>query len=87
MQTLRTRIGTRNRAKRTPMMIAMAAGAATEYMLDPDKGKRRRRLAREKATSFMRRGAHSDGTELDPEADRARDTANSMAKPPRRRTA
>jgi osmotically-inducible protein OsmY len=35
----------------------VAAGAAGAYFLDPDQGKRRRHIARDKATSLFRRGA------------------------------
>ncbi len=34
----------------------LAVGAAVMYMLDPDSGRRRRALVRDKATSYTRKG-------------------------------
>ena len=43
--------------RKLPLAAGVAAGAAGAYFLDPDQGKRRRHIARDKATSLFRRGA------------------------------
>ena len=40
-----------------PVVAGVAAGAAGAYFLDPEQGKRRRHIARDKAASLFRRGA------------------------------
>jgi hypothetical protein len=44
-------------ARGLPVVAGVAAGAAGAYFLDPDQGKRRRHIARDKAVSLFRRGA------------------------------
>jgi osmotically-inducible protein OsmY len=45
----------RQKAQRGVAMAAGAAGVAGAYFLDPDNGRRRRHLARDRATAFLRR--------------------------------
>ncbi|HEY3193458.1 MAG TPA: hypothetical protein VGJ61_11775 [Solirubrobacterales bacterium] len=56
----RTRAGTQAKASKGSMKavgVAGAAGLAAGYFLDPDSGKRRRHVARERALALIRRGA------------------------------
>lgn len=43
--------------RKLPVAAGVAAGAAGAYFLDPEHGKRRRHIARDKAASLFRRGA------------------------------
>jgi osmotically-inducible protein OsmY len=43
------------RTRRTPVLLAAAAGAAVEYFIDPNEGKRRRHVARDRGMAFLRR--------------------------------
>jgi hypothetical protein len=45
---------------------AGAAGLAAGYFLDPDSGKRRRHVARDRALGLIRRGARRTSREADP---------------------
>ena len=47
----------RRRTRRTAVWIAGAAGAAAQYLLDPEQGKRRRNVARDRARALLRRRA------------------------------
>jgi osmotically-inducible protein OsmY len=47
----------RRAPSRTRVVLMGAAGAAAEYFLDPVDGKRRRHVARDKATKVLRRGS------------------------------
>jgi osmotically-inducible protein OsmY len=56
----KTRAGTRSRASGVSSKAVGAAGAvglAAGYFLDPDSGKRRRNMARDRAVAVIRRGA------------------------------
>jgi osmotically-inducible protein OsmY len=44
------------RTRRTPVLLAAAAGAAMEYFIDPSDGKRRRHVARDRGMAILRRG-------------------------------
>jgi osmotically-inducible protein OsmY len=43
--------------RKLPVVAGVAAGAAGAYFLDPEQGKRRRHIARDKAMKLMRRGS------------------------------
>lgn len=61
---------------------AVAAGAAAEYFLDPENGKRRRHIARDRALALMRRPVRRAATEAERKATYAagvvRGTAHEM---------
>ena len=43
------------RTRRTPLLLAAAAGAAVEFFVDPQDGKRRRHVARDRGMAILRR--------------------------------
>lgn len=47
---------TLKRTGRIPIALGMLSGAALAYMLDPDTGRRRRAMARDRSMAVMRRG-------------------------------
>ena len=53
------------RTRRTPVLIAAAAGAAVEYFIDPNDGKRRRHIARDRGMAFLRRRGRDAASQAD----------------------
>ena len=64
------------------LIAGLAAGAATQYFLDAQAGRRRRHEARDRAMSFARREAHDAMRKVDYAAGRAKGAAAGMRPTP-----
>ena len=83
----KARAGTRSRASGVSSKAVGAAGAvglAAGYFLDPDSGKRRRNMARDRALAVMRRGADRTRRQAEHRAEQVEgevEAAKSRARP------